>query len=93
MNSFISRKQKKYKSLAPFVIYLLKGTAPPLENFWWIWADMATIIFIFSISTQLKLETAETTDYGHMKAKSQILCGPNSNPTPKINTWELDIKA
>ena len=24
-----------------------------------------------------------TTDYGHTKAKSQILCGPNSNPTPK----------
>ena len=23
------------------------------------------------------------TDYGHMKAKSQILDGPNSNPTPK----------
>jgi hypothetical protein len=23
------------------------------------------------------------TDYGHTKAKSQILCDPNSNPTPK----------
>ena len=23
------------------------------------------------------------TDYGHTKAKSQTLCGPNSNPTPK----------
>ena len=22
-------------------------------------------------------------DYGHTKAKSQILCNPNSNPTPK----------
>ena len=78
-----SSKQKKYKSLAPFVIYLLKGTAPPLENFLWIWDDMATIISIFSISLQLELETAETTDYGHTKAKSVILCRPHSNPNPK----------
>ena len=38
-----------------------------------------------------------TTDYGHMKAKSLILCGPNSNSNPKqifgINIWDVDIKA
>ena len=31
----------------------------------------------------------QSTDYGHTKAKSQILCGPNSNPTPKyiFGSW------
>ena len=28
----------------------------------------------------LKGTSTYTTDYGHTKAKSQILCGPNSNP-------------
>ena len=33
------------------------------------------------------------TDYGHTKAKSLILCGPNSNPNPLINIWDVGIKA
>ena len=28
-------------------------------------------------------QNGKSTDYGHAKAKSQILCGPNSNPTAK----------
>ena len=32
-------------------------------------------------------------DYRHTMAKSLILCGPNSNPNPSINIWDLDIKA
>ena len=32
-------------------------------------------------------------DYGHMKAKSPIICGPNSNPNPQINIWDVDINA
>ena len=36
--------------------------------------------------SQVKLKTLlYFTDYGHMKAKSPILCGPNSNPNPKMN--------
>jgi hypothetical protein len=34
---------------------------------------------------------ARNPSVGHMKAKSLILCGPNSNPNP-INIWDLDIK-
>ena len=33
------------------------------------------------------------TDYQHTKAKSLILCGPNSNPKPKLYIWDVDIKA
>ena len=33
--------------------------------------------------SSLKMWMHSYTDYGHTKAKSQILCGPNSNPTPK----------
>ena len=34
-----------------------------------------------------------STDYGHTKAKSLILCGSNSNPNSQINIWDVDIKA
>ena len=35
-----------------------------------------------------------TTDYGHTKAKFQILCGTNSNRTPKLIFGSyIDIKA
>jgi len=30
-----------------------------------------------------KILIFQATDYGHTKAKSLILCGPNSNPNPK----------
>ena len=30
-----------------------------------------------------KLISVIITDYGHTMAKSQLLCGPNSNPNPK----------
>ena len=35
-------------------------------------------------------QEVEYTDYGHMKAKSLILCSPNSNPSP-INILDVDI--
>ena len=30
-----------------------------------------------------KMKRLLYTDYGHIKAKSSILCGPPSNPNPK----------
>ena len=33
--------------------------------------------------SQLFQNSPKFTDYGHKKAKSLILCGPNSNPNPK----------
>ena len=42
------------------------------------------------ISTDLMVKS---TDYGHTKAKSQILCGPKFKFHSQINIWEYGIKA
>ena len=39
--------------------------------------------FVYKKKALARFTMLSIMDYGHMKAKSQILCDPNSNPTPK----------
>ena len=39
--------------------------------------------FLNLLETRQIEEISSSTDYGHMKAKFLILCGPNSNSNPK----------
>ena len=51
----------------------------------WTHLDSWTKEDIFRLKVYLISKTTkDTTDYGHTEAKSLILCGPNSNPNPKL---------